>query len=184
MGDGFETSYAVMCLLVAGNLMLSQNVVAHVMLPGMGELRVFTSFMAVYAVVAIVCATTGIYAGGLVGLAGGIATAMLVMELGFLATVVRTRFDVSFRALVTRCHAPVLKAVAPVAAWIVAVRVLVPLGSWPRLAAAAIAAGLVFLGAVWAFALTRGERRALRRRLAAGAGVRIVLAPRARREAA
>jgi len=158
--------------------------VAHVMLPGMGELRVFTRFMAIYAVVAVVCATTGIYAGGLVGLAGGIATAMIVMELAFLAVVVRTRFDVSIRALWTRCQRPVLTALAPVVAWIAAVRLLVPLGTWPRLASTAIAAGLVFLGAVWTFALTRAERRAVRRRIAAGGGVRIVLGPRARREAA
>jgi O-antigen/teichoic acid export membrane protein len=184
MGDGYETSYAVMCLLVAGNLVLSQNVVAHVMLPGMGELRVFTRFMAVYAVVAVVCATTGIHAGGLVGLAGGIATAMLVMEVAFLATVVRTRFGVTPPALWMRCHWPVLKAMAPVVAWIAAVRLAVPIGTWPRLAATAIAAGVVFLGAVWTFALTRAERRALRGRLAATGGIGIVLAPRARREAA
>jgi O-antigen/teichoic acid export membrane protein len=184
MGDGYDTSYAVMCLLVAGNLVLSQNVVAHVMLPGMGQLRVFTWFQGIYAVVAVVCATTGIYAGGLVGLAGGIATTMLVMELGFLATVVRTRFDVTPRTLWMRCHWPVVKALAPVGAWIVVVRLAVPLSSWPRLASTAIAAGVVFLGAVWTFALTRAERRAVGRRLATSGAPRIVLAGRARREAA
>ena len=38
-GDGFGESYAVLCFLVAGSFVQSQNVVAHVMLPGMGELR-------------------------------------------------------------------------------------------------------------------------------------------------
>ena len=66
--------------------MQSQNVVAHVMLPGMGELRVFTRFMAVYPVVTAACAVSGIrVAAGSSASQAGTATSMLVMELAFLA---------------------------------------------------------------------------------------------------
>src|SRR5262249_40296620 len=97
MGDGFDESYVVMSLLVLGSLVQSQNVVAHVMLPGMGELGVFTRFMAVYPIVTALCAVGGILTGGLVGLAAGTATAMLVMEIAFLRLIVRTRFAVPVR---------------------------------------------------------------------------------------
>jgi hypothetical protein len=183
MGDGFETSYAVMCLLVAGNLVLSQNVVAHVMLPGMGELRVFT-----------------LLHGDLRGRRGRLRDDRHLRgrprrargrhrddDARHGARVPRDgRADAlrrALRALWMRCHWPVLKALAPVVAWIVAVRLVVPLGSWPRLASTAIAAGIVFLGAVWTFALTRAERRASRR-LAAERGVADRAPPGARREAA
>jgi O-antigen/teichoic acid export membrane protein len=175
MGEEFDESYAIMCLLVVGNLWLSQNVVAHVMLPGMRELRVFTRFMGVYAVVAAVCAVTGIVAGGIVGLAAGVATAMLVMEVAFLVVVVRRRFDVTFPHLFARCHLPVLKALAPVALAIVGARALVAIESWAALVAVAMLAGVVFCGAVWTSVLTPAERRAVRRRFVAGTRMRIAM---------
>jgi O-antigen/teichoic acid export membrane protein len=173
MGPGFAQSWAVMALLVGGSFVQSQNVVAHVMLPGMRELRVFTRFMAVYPIVTAACAVTGIFAGGLVGLAAGTATAMLVMETGFLLGVVRTRFDLPLRRVLVRCHLPVAKALAPVALWLVLVRLVVDVGTWGELVAAGAVAGLVFLSAAWRVALTPAERRAVRERIARGAPARI-----------
>jgi len=167
MGDGFAESYLVMCLLVAGSLVQSQNVVAHVMLPGMRELRVFTRFMAVYPVVTASFAVTGVATGGLVGLAAGTALSMLVMETAFLVFVVRTRFDVSLARVVTRVHAPVARALAPVVVWIATVRAFVVVDSWIVLAATAVVAGGVFLAGVWTGAMTPAERRAVRDRVAA-----------------
>ena len=130
MGPGFAVSHLVMSLLVLGSLVQSQNVVAHVMLPGMGELRAFTRFMAVYPIVTAVCAVTGILTNGLVGLAAGTATAMLVMESAFLLLIVRPCLGVTLRRVVVRCHLPVARALAPVAVWLVAVRTLVPVTTW------------------------------------------------------
>jgi O-antigen/teichoic acid export membrane protein len=167
MGDGFAESYVVMSLLVLGSVVQSQNVVAHVMLPGMGELGVFTRFMAVYPIVTAGCAVSGILLGGLVGLAAGTATAMLVMEIAFLRLIVRTRFAVSARRVFLRCHWPVAKALAPVVLWIAAIRLLVPIEGWGTLAAVGVVAGLVFVAGVWTTVMTAGERRVARERLLA-----------------
>jgi O-antigen/teichoic acid export membrane protein len=167
MGGGFDESVVVMSLLVLGSVVQSQNVVAHVMLPGMGELGVFTRFMAVYPIVTAACAVGGILAGGLVGLAAGTATSMLVMELAFLRLIVRTRFAVPVRRVLVRCHLPVAKGLAPVILWIGAIRALVPIDGWATLVAVAGVAGLVFTAGVWTTVMTPAERRAVRERLAA-----------------
>jgi hypothetical protein len=156
-----------MSLLVLGSVVQSQNVVAHVMLPGMGELGVFTRFMAVYPIVTAACAVGGILAGGLVGLAAGTATSMLVMELAFQRLIVRTRFAVPVRRVLVRCHLPVAKGLAPVILWIGAIRALVPIDGWATLVAVACVAGLVFMAGVWTTVMTSAERRAVRERLAA-----------------
>jgi hypothetical protein len=135
------------------------------MLPGM-RARVFTRFMAVYPVVTAACAVTGILAGGLVGLAAGTATSMLVMETAFLLVVVRTRFDLPVRRVLVRCHVPVAKALAPVALWLGLVRLLVDVQTWGELAAAGVVAGLVFLTSTGRVAMTPAERRAVRDRVA------------------
>jgi O-antigen/teichoic acid export membrane protein len=167
MGPAFDESWIVMCLLVAGSLVQSQNVVAHVMLPGMGELRVFTGFMAVYPVVTAACAVAGILQGGLIGLAAGMSVSMLIMETIFLMTIVRSRFALPLGRVFTRCHLPALKALAPVVLWVGAAQARAPIDSWPVLAGVAIVAGIVFVAGVWTGALTPGERRALRERVAA-----------------
>src|SRR5262249_25992655 len=51
VGPGFEKSVAVMWVLLLGNFYQSQNMVAHVLLPGMGKIRVFTIVMAAYPVI-------------------------------------------------------------------------------------------------------------------------------------
>ncbi|MGH7895266.1 MAG: lipopolysaccharide biosynthesis protein, partial [Candidatus Binatia bacterium] len=158
MGPSFHQSYVVMSLLLVGSLVQSQNVVAHVMLPGMGELRVFTLFMAVYPVVTAACAVTGILAGGLTGLAAGMASAVLLMESVFLV-VVQRRLGVPLARVLARCHWPVAKAIVPVVLWIVLVRMLVPIDSWLVLASGVAVAAVVFLCAAWMGALTAGERR-------------------------
>jgi O-antigen/teichoic acid export membrane protein len=189
MGDGYGESYAVLCLLVAGSFVQSQNVVAHVMLPGMGELRVFTRFMAVYPIVTAACAVTGILAGGLVGLAAGTAGSMLVMETVFLVVVVRSRFALPVRRVLVRCHLPALKALLPVAIVLAAARSLVPIASWPALGATGGVAGLVFVAGAWRFAMTAAERRAVLDRVAGGPRVvvreaAVACEPRRRTEAA
>jgi O-antigen/teichoic acid export membrane protein len=166
MGDGFADGYAVMALLVAGSLVQSQTVVAHVMLPAMGEIRVFTRFMAVYPVVTATCAIAGILAGGLVGLAAGTTCSIVVMETAFLALIVRTRFDVAIARVLRRCHLPAVKALLPAATVIVAARAMTPIASWAALVGAALLAGLAFVAGAWRFGLTPAERRAIRDRLA------------------
>jgi O-antigen/teichoic acid export membrane protein len=165
MGTGFDESIAVMTLLVLGSLFQSQNVVAHVMLPGMGELEVFTRFMAAYPIVTAACAVTGIVAGGLVGLAAGITTAIVVMETVFVA-VVRRRFGVTLRRFLVRCQLPVAKAAAPAVACVVFVRAVAPLDTWLALAAAVVTTGGIFAASFWTLGVTGGERRAVLARLA------------------
>jgi O-antigen/teichoic acid export membrane protein len=189
MGDGLGESYAVLCFLVAGSFVQSQNVVAHVMLPGMGELRVFTRFMAVYPVVTATFAVTGILYGGLVGLAAGTAGSMLVMETVFLLVVVRTRFALPVRRVLVRCHLPALKALAPVAVVLGLARVLVPIRSWTALVTTGVVAGVVFAVGAWRFAMTAAERRAVVDRIARTSRARgnapeVVCTPPRRTEAA
>jgi O-antigen/teichoic acid export membrane protein len=166
MGAGFAEGYAVMALLVAGSLVQSQSVVAHVMLPGMGEIRVFTRFMAVYPIVTATCAIAGILAGGLVGLAAGTTLSIVVMETAFLVLVVRSRFDVSLAQMLRRCHLPAAKALVPAAVVIAAGRSSSPITSWSALMTTAVAAGGAFLAGAWRFGMTPAERRAVRDHLA------------------
>jgi O-antigen/teichoic acid export membrane protein len=185
MGAGFDASYQVLCLLVLGSLVQSQHVVAHVMLPAMGELAIFTRFMAVYPLVTVVCAVTGILLGGVVGLAAGTAAAIVVMETAFAVVIVRTRFALTLGRVARRCHVPVLKALAPAAVVVLAVRIGVPIESWAALLAAAGAAGMAFAAGAWRFGLTAAERRFVRDRLrrAPGQTVAIVRRAAARRAA-
>ncbi len=166
MGAGFAEGYAVMALLVAGSLVQSQSVVAHVMLPGMGEIRVFTRFMAVYPFVTATCAITGILAGGLVGLAAGTTVSIVVMETAFLLLIVRSRFDVSIARIVRRCHLPAVQALAPAAVAIATARLVTTIDTWLALATIAFVAGSAFLVGAWRFGMTPAERRAVRDRLA------------------
>ena len=166
MGPGYDESARVLALLVLGSLFQSQNLVAHVMLPGLGELSVFTRFMALYPVVTLGCAVTGIVAGGLVGLAAGMTAAVALMETLFLAVVVRPVLGVRVRAVVRQCHVPVARAVAPLGVWIVFVRLGPGVESWPALIATVGVAGALFAIGGWTSVLTSGERRVLGRRLA------------------
>ena len=127
MGDGFETSYAVMCLLVAGNLMLSQNGRAR---DAAGHGRGSACSRASWPSTRSSRSSARRRASMPAASSGSRAASRRDARDGarFPRDVVRTRFDVSFRCC--RRSTPVLKALLPVAAWIVAVRVLVPLGSW------------------------------------------------------
>jgi O-antigen/teichoic acid export membrane protein len=184
MGDGFGASYAVLCLLVLGSLVQSQNVVAHVMLPGMGELGAFMRFMAVYPFVTAPCAITGILAGGLVGLAAGTSVSIAVMETAFLVWIVRSRFALPIARVVARCHVPALKALAPAVAAIACLRAVIAIDSWPVLVSSASVAGAAFLVGAWNFGMTPAERRAVRDRMAARPHVTAVTVPHERPEAA
>jgi O-antigen/teichoic acid export membrane protein len=166
MGPGFDESARILALLVLGSLFQSQNLVAHVMLPGLGEFAVFTRFMALYPIVTAGCAVTGILTGGLIGLAAGMSVAIAAMELLFATTIVRPVLGVPMATVLRRCHVPVVRAMAPVVAWIACVRLGPGVDSWSALLATLAVAGLLFTLGAWWSVLTAGERRALGRRLA------------------
>jgi len=176
IGSEYGESYVVMTLLLLGSLVQSQTVVAHVMLPAVGDLRAFTRFMQGYPVVTATCAVVGIQAGGLVGLACGIAVSMIVMESLFVAVLLR-RLGVRADALVRRCHGPVLRATLPAALWLGGVRAVVSIDGWGALVVAALTTGLVYAAGFWIAGLTAGERRLVRRRIATLARRSVVRAP-------
>jgi len=158
MGPEYASSFTILCVLLAGSLFQSQNVVAHVMLPGMGELRTFTRFMAVYPLVTVTCSVAGIRWGGLLGLALGLATSMLLMESVFVGIALR-RFEVSPGRFLRRCHAPLARMLVVVCAWATATRLLVPIDGWTSFLASVVPTALVMLASAWSLALTAGERR-------------------------
>ncbi len=166
MGPGFADGYVVMALLVLGSLVQSQTVVAHVMLPGMGEIRAFTAFMSAYPLVTATCAVAGIVTHGLVGLAAGTTLSIVVMETVCLVGIVRTRFDVPIARVLARCHLPAARALVPAVAVIATARLATPIASWTALLTIGVAAGVAFLVGAWRAGLTPAERRALRDRLA------------------
>ena len=178
MGDGYAQSFQVLVILVAGGLFQSQNVVAHVMLPAMGELRAFTRIMAAYPIATIALTVTAMHAWGLLGVPAGIAMTMVLMETIFSRAILRV-FGVSWSDLLRACHLPVLLSALPALTWVVLARAAVPIESWLALVTAvAMTLALHALGFL-GLGMSSGERRALVSALNAAVPLRAQLAPRA-----
>lgn len=112
LGAGYEESVAVLNILLIGSLYQAQNIIAHMMLPGMNRLRVFTLIMSAYPVLKLVLGVLLISNFGLPGIALATTLTFFILETTFLFFILKL-FDVTFPQLLRRVHLPALLTVAP-----------------------------------------------------------------------
>lgn len=161
MGKDFAQAVLIMDILILGNLFQSQNLVAHVMLPGMGRLKVFTWIMLGYIFCAAGLGVLFVVRWGLPGMAAAITLTMVVLESVFIVHILR-EFDVRLVELLRVCHLPSFIAAAPAVAWVLLARHFTHALSWPVLIAEVGVCLALYFAAFAAFGLTRTERAAVK----------------------
>jgi O-antigen/teichoic acid export membrane protein len=161
MGPGFETSFVILSILVAGNLYQSQNVVAHVLLPGMDRLRAFTWIMAAYPVVNLALSVIFIKVWGLVGVAAATTATYLITETVFIYFI-RRIFQLKLSRILWSCHAPVIGILAPAVIVTVECKTLITGSSWPGLIANSAIFSACFAIALLTYGLSESERQRIK----------------------
>jgi O-antigen/teichoic acid export membrane protein len=169
MGRGFAESVVIMNILLAGSLFQSQNLVAHVMLPGMGRLRVFTRIMLGYVACVLLLGCLFIKWWGLVGIAAAIAATMSLMEVIFMAYIFRD-FEVTVWRFWRQCLMPSASAAVLPLVWIVAARAWLPATSWTRLSVDVACCLLLYVVGFWKWGLEASERANVMLKVFSGIG--------------
>jgi O-antigen/teichoic acid export membrane protein len=166
MGPGFEMAATVLSLLLLASLYQSQNVVAHVMLPAIGHLRLFTAMMAIYPVVVLALGVGATILWGAVGMAAAILAAVVLVETVFLIPIARV-LGLGVPHVLRHCQLPALLAVLPSVLWIIAIRATLSVQSWAMLAL--VVGVCLAIGATsgWCVALSKSERTAIAGKIAA-----------------
>jgi O-antigen/teichoic acid export membrane protein len=162
IGPGLRLSSAVLTSLVIATAYQSHNVVAHVMLPGVGRLQFFGRFMAVYAVLVVTGQVLGGLARGPVGVAEGTAAAVVVIE-SWLTPRIWRFFGVSPRDAVVRIFLPSIVPVLVSAVALASIKWFMPISSWPVLIAATGVGVVLYVMTAWQVGLTRDERAIVQR---------------------
>lgn len=166
MGPGFDAAFAIMALLVLGNLYQSQNVVGHVMLAGTGQTRSFRWVMLAYPPLMVALGVPMTKYWGLPGTAGAVALTMFVLESLFMGPILAT-FGVSFKDLLSRCHVPVAGAAGVATGFALLAAASFARTSWMILTLQVGSTLVVYSAAFVLFGTDQDERRILKRRMAA-----------------
>ena len=164
MGSDFSQGVLIMDILLVGSLFQSQNLVAHVMLPGMGRLRVFTRIMLGYIVCTVGLGILFLALWGLPGMAAAIAVTMIVMESVFITYILR-EFDVRLRIFVRTCVLPSLLSAFPVVVWILVAHSLLPAVTWFRLIVDVGMCVSLYGVMLWKCGLSAEERKSAKERV-------------------
>jgi len=172
MGQEFSQAVLIMDILLVGSLFQSQNLVAHVMLPGMSRLRVFTRIMLGYIVCTTVLGILFVTQWGLPGMAAAIATTMVLMESMFITYIFR-EFDVRFHDFARVCLLPSVVAALPAVAWIFMAHRFLPAATWARLVVDVGVCLSLYGVAFWQFGLSAHERTAVKWRVLVILGRRV-----------
>lgn len=160
MGRDFSAAAWVLMFLMIGNLYQSQNLVAHVMLPGMNRLRAFTAVMSVYPVVTAVLGALLVRKWGPVGMAAALAATIVLVESAFLPYILRL-FELSMLRFLRECILPAALSCVPSLAWIWLVRAWLPATTWPRMVFDVAGSLVAYAAGFWVLGASREERRAL-----------------------
>jgi O-antigen/teichoic acid export membrane protein len=161
MGNEFSESFFIMSLLLIGSFYQSQNVVAHVMLPGMGNLKVFTKVMIVYPILITILGIMFIQQWGLVGMAAAIAVTMIFIETCFFFYIAKI-FEISLSDLMKACHVPVIFSAIPTIVWILFIREILPPQSWFTLSIDVASCLVLYSLSFWFLGASQEERKALK----------------------
>lgn len=157
MGPGFETSILVLFVLLLGNIYQSQNIVAHVLLPGMGKLRAFTWIMVSYPILNVTLSVVFIKLWGVVGVALATTATYFLAETLFIYFIART-FEVTIFRILVSCHLPVLAIVAPGLLTGYYFKSLMPQQSWPALVAGVLMVSVTCAVAFITYGVSGSER--------------------------
>ena len=161
MGPGFDISIAVLFVLLLGNIYQSQNIVAHVLLPGIGRLRAFTWVMISYPILNVVLSIAFIKLWGLVGVAWGTTCTYVLAESVLLYFISRV-FDLRLSKIFVSCHVPVLAVLTPAMAIAYYFKVIVTRQSWPVLLAGLAIFSVCFAVAALVYGVSGSERNRIR----------------------
>jgi O-antigen/teichoic acid export membrane protein len=160
MGPGFEMSVVILFILLAGNIYQSQNVVAHVLLPGMGRLRAFTWIMAAYPVLNLTLSILLVRKWGLIGVALATTATYFIAETVFTYFIGRI-FEVKLARIIWSCHVPVVAILAPAIIVGVEFRGLFR-PSWASLIGGVAIFSICFAGAFFTYGISGAERHRIR----------------------
>jgi len=166
MGKQFTAAVSLMYILLLGNLYQSQNVVAHVMLAGMGVLKAFTRVMASYPVVNLILAIFLTKTFGLLGIAWAVTLTFIILET-YLTTQVLKVFGVSYFELLSTCYLPSLISIVPAATVAYVLHQVMTVASWERLAAVTGTFVAMFAATFWVVGVSKDEKRSLQTNLQA-----------------
>jgi len=161
MGPGFDTSIVILFVLLIGNLYQSQNIVAHVLLPGMGRLRVFTWIMVAYPILNLALSLILIKVWGLVGVALATTVTYFLAETVFLYFITRI-FEVKISRILISCHLPVLAILAPAVVVSLYFKAMMVQQSWLVLIAGVAVFSACSAGALFTYGLSGAERDRIR----------------------
>lgn len=166
VGNGYEQAVTVMYILLLGSVYQSQNLVAHVLLPGMGKIRVFTLVMAAYPIVNLILSVIFLIEWGLIGVAVATSITYLIVETYFIAFIVRV-FEVRLSEVLWKCHFPAIISVIPAIVASYYFKSVIDTYSWVGLVTGVgvflILAGSSFL----LFGMSRGERHKVKSKMLA-----------------
>lgn len=163
MGEDFEGSVWVMYALIIGSLYQSQNVVAHIMLPGMGKLRTFTKVMIAYPIVNIILSVIFVIQWGLIGVALATTLTFIIIETYFIFYIMKV-FEVKLLSLLRVCHLSAAVSIVPAVAVSYCLRTVLDINSWAGLSLGVFSfLSLCFLS-FCALGTSRGERGILKSR--------------------
>jgi O-antigen/teichoic acid export membrane protein len=161
LGPGFDQSILIMTVLVLGTLYQSQNLVAHVMLPGMGRVRAFTWIMCAYPIVSVALSIILLKKYGLVGVALGTAGSYLLLETIFIFFITSI-LKVPMSKLLVSCHFPVLIILFPAMLIGHYFNLMLNSNSWLSLVSGGAVFSVCFAGALLTYGLSRPERARIR----------------------
>lgn len=161
VGPDYRGAIPVMYVLLLGSLFQAQNVIGHVILPGIGALRTFTKLNLLSLTVKLITVFLFVHLFGLLGAALSTLTTYIIVETLFLYSLLQL-LNVRFVAFARSCYAPVLVVVAPLTALFYLLHARALASGWFSL----LASACVFVGLAVAFfllwATSARERTALR----------------------
>ncbi len=164
MGKQFSASISLMYILLLGNLYQAQNVVAHVMLAGMGVLKAFTRVMASYPILNLILALILTKTFGLLGIAWAVTLTFIILET-YLTTQILKVFRVSLLDLLLTCYLPSLISIVPAATVAYVLHQIIVVNSWERLAAVTGTFMAMFAATFWVVGISKDQKRTLQANL-------------------
>jgi len=157
MGEGFEGSVWIMYVLLIGRLYQSQNVVAHVMLGGIGKLRILAKVMIAYPIINIILSISFVIQWGLIGVALATTFTLAILETYFIFYITKV-FETSFLSLLKKCHLSAAISSIPPIVVIYYLKSILIVDSWTRLFLGILLFLATYFLSFWIFGTSRQEK--------------------------
>lgn len=161
MGKGFDTSVLVLYILVLGSLYQAQNVTSHMILAGMGKLKLLTRIMVICPILNVSLSFALVLHWGLIGVAWAFTLTLLTLETIVLYYVLDV-FHVSFFHLLRECHMKTALALAAPCVIILMLRPALNLRSWPGLFEGVGAYLILYAFSFWFIVISQADKTVLK----------------------